>query len=114
MVIGLFPSANHAAVCLSNLAEAEFPNRDISVVAQGAYSANELARVTGPLQGLSADDLGRRLRALGLAPAAADVYVEGVRRGEVFLAVSAEGADEAAAEILQDHGAENIQEVGKA
>jgi len=114
VVIGLFPSANHAAVCLSNLAEEEFSDGDISVVAEGAHSAGELAHVSGPLNGVSAEELGRRLRALGLSAAAADGYVNAVRQGQIFLAISAEGADEVAAETLHDHGAEHVQEVGRA
>ena len=109
MVIGLFDNANHVAVCLSNLREADFPPQDLSVVTSDPKRAASLANVSGPLTGLNPDDLVKRLVTLGLSPADAEPYRVGLRQGSVVVAVSTAGADAAAAETLQDHQATAIR-----
>jgi hypothetical protein len=109
MVIGLFDNPNHAAVCLSNLLEADFPPHDISVVTSDPRRAAALATVSGPLSGVDPDDLIKRLVTLGLSPNDAEPYRVGLRQGNVLIAVSTAGADDAAAETLRDHQATAIR-----
>ena len=111
MVIGLFTSPLEAATCLSNLAEAGFGPRDLSVVMNTRGEADAIARASGPLHGISPDELVARLTGRGVAPADAAQYRDGIRRGGVFIAVSAEDADAAAAEMLRDHRGEMVQTI---
>ncbi|HVC34353.1 MAG TPA: hypothetical protein VNL16_12655 [Chloroflexota bacterium] len=112
MVTGLFANANHAAVCLSNLEEADFGPPDLSVVMKTPRDAAALAQVSGALAFLPPDQLATALIARGLDPASAAAYVQGIASGEVFIAVSA-GADtdDAAKEMLADHGAREVRVV---
>ena len=107
MVIGLFSSPNHAAVCLSNLSEADFTPEDISVVAQTTKAAQAIAAVAGPFSGLTVDQLAPKLANLGLTAADVTTYQNAIKAGSLFIAVSA--ADDAAQEMLKDHGATNIR-----
>lgn len=113
MIIGLLPRPDDAAVCLSNLAEEDFAKAAISVVMNTPADAAALADVAGPLNALPLDDLPGRLTALGLSPAAAAAYRDGVRGGGVFIAVSAGAgaADDAAQETLGDHRGRLIRRV---
>jgi hypothetical protein len=111
MVIGLFPSPEHAAVCLSNLAEAGFAPGDLSVIMKTPEAAAELASVSGRLNGVTVGDLPKALTQLGVSPADAKVYRDGVLQGGVCIAVAAADAEAAAAEMLRDHGAQNIRSI---
>jgi hypothetical protein len=111
VVIGLFSSPDHAAVCLSNLAEADFSSKDISVVMQTPSEARGLANTTGRLNANPVADLPRALIELGVPPADAAAYHDGVMQGGVFMAVDAAGADDVAREMLEDHGARNVRVV---
>ena len=104
VVIGLLPSANAASVCLSNLAEEGFEPAAISVATKTPRDATALADAAGPLTALPPDELSKRLTQRGLSPAEAEAYRDGILKGEVFLAVSAGAADDAARETLGDHG----------
>jgi hypothetical protein len=109
VVIGLFSSPNHAAVCLSNLAEADFHSQDLSVVMRTPSEARNLAEASGRLSAIPAADLLQALIELGVSPADAAAYRDGVLQGGVFLAVDAAGADDVAKEMLEDHGAQNVR-----
>lgn len=114
MIIGLIPTADAAAVCLSNLAEEDYPKRAISVVMKTPVDAAKLARVAGPLNGLALDDLPGRLTRMGLTPDDAAAYRNGVLGGAVFIALSAHGADDAAQETLGDYHAQLVRRVANA
>src|SRR5258708_33607921 len=105
MVIGLFPSPDHAAVCLSNLAEADFRPSDVSVIMKTPGAARDLAEATGRLSAVPVADLPKALIELGVPPTSAAAYRDDVMRGGVFIAVDAAGADDTAKEMLQDHEA---------
>jgi hypothetical protein len=109
VVIALFSSPNEASVCLSNLAEADFGPDVISIVAKTINEAKTVGNASGPLNALTADELGSRLAATGLPPAVVATYVDGVRKGAVFLAVTAHAADDAAKETLEDHNANAVR-----
>src|SRR5436853_56166 len=109
MVIGFFPSPNHAAVCLSNLAEEGFAPGDMSIIMANPVAANALAKTSGRLNAASVADLVATLVDLGLTSADAQAYRDGVQRGGVFIAVAAPQADDAAKETLQDHQAEGVR-----
>lgn len=109
MVIGLFPSADRAGECLSNLEEADFAPRSLSVVMRTRAEGNALANVSGALNGITPDDLARRLQAAGLSAADAASYRDGVLAGGVFVAVEAGDAEDAAREMLRDAQAQAIR-----
>jgi hypothetical protein len=113
-VIGLFANPSQAALCLSNLAEADFRPPDISLVMRTRREVEELADISGPLTGLSPGDLHDRLVRLGLSLAEAAVYRDGVLQGGVFVALSGTVPDSVAAEMLGDAAAQGIRVVGKA
>ena len=109
MVIGLFTSLDHAAVCLSNLAEADFAPKDISLIMKTPSAAHALAKTSGRLNSVAVADLPKTLVKLGLSPADAETYRDGVVRGGAFIAIAAPDADDAAKEMLQDHQAEKVR-----
>jgi hypothetical protein len=109
VVIGLFSSPDHAAVCLSNLAEADFSAKDLSVVMKTPSEARNFAETSGRLNAVPAADLPRDLIELGVSSADAMAYRDGILQGGVFVAVDAAGADDVAQEMLKDHGAQNIR-----
>jgi hypothetical protein len=113
VVIGLFPDADLAGECLSNLEEADFAPEDLSVVMRTRAEVERLASVSGPLNGISPDDLADRLRELGLSASDAAAYRDGVLGGRVFVAVDAGDAADAAKEMLADARAERIRAVGR-
>ena len=112
MVIGLFANPNHAAVCLSNLAEEDFSPSGISVIMKTPTEAASISRSSGPLTGLTPDNLVTWLSQHGLTLADAEVYRQGVASGGVFLAVLAGDASAAAQETLHDHNAQAVRMVG--
>lgn len=112
MVIGLFSNPDLAGQCLSNLEEADFAPKSISVVMKTRQEVERLADVSGPLNGISPDDLVRRLAARGLSPTDAAAYRDAVLQGSVFVAVSAGHAEDAAKEMLADAQGQNIRVVG--
>jgi hypothetical protein len=109
MVIGFFPTPDHAAVCLSNLAEEGFAPGDISIIMKTPGAAAALAETSGRLNAVPVASLPAALVDLGLTLADAQAYRDGVERGGVFIAVAAPDADDAAKETLQDHQAERIR-----
>ena len=111
MVIGYFTSLDHAAVCLSNLAEADFAPIDISLILSGPGAANALAKTSGRWNSVAVADLPKTLVKLGLSPADAEAYRDAVLRGGAFIAIAAPDADDAAKEILQDHQAEMVRTI---
>ncbi len=114
MIIGLFATPSQASLCLDNLAEADFRPSDISLVMRTRRDMEELADASGPLTGLSPEDLYGRLVNLGLSPADAAMYRDGVLQGGVFVALSGAAPDAVAAEMLGDAHARAIRVVGKA
>jgi hypothetical protein len=112
MVIGLFPSPDHAAVCLSNLAEADFGPDTLSVIMRTPGAAQNFAHATGRLSAIPVAELPPALVTLGIAPASAAAYRDAVLQGEIFLAVDAAGVDDIAKQMLQDHGARDVQMIG--
>lgn len=112
MVIGLFPNADIAGECLSNLEEADFAPKDISVVMKTPGAAKDLANVSGSLNAIAPDDLARRLEAAGLSAADASGYRDRVLQGDVFVAIDAGDATDAAKEMLADSRAQRVRVVG--
>ena len=112
MVIGLFPSPDLAGECLSNLEEADFAPRDLSIVTRTRAEADALAHISGRLHGVTPDELARRLQAAGLSAADAGRYRDAVVAGGVFVAVEAGDAADAAREMLQDARAREVRVLG--
>lgn len=112
MVIGLFANPDLAGQCLSNLEEADFAPRSISVVMKTRQEVEQLADVSGPLNGISPDDLVTRLVQAGLSATDAAAYRDAVLRGGVFVAVNPGHAQDAAKEMLGDAQGQNIRVVG--
>lgn len=108
LVIGLLPNADRASLCLSNLAEADFEPNAISLVLKRPSDVATLANVSGPWNAIEVGTLVAKLTGSGLTASAATVYREGVLHGEVFIAINAGEATEAAREMLADHAARAI------
>ncbi len=112
-VIGLFNTPSQAALCLDNLAEADFGPDTTSLVMDTPAAAEAVAHVAGSLAELPVEQLAKRLTDLGISPSDVAAYVAGIRAGGAFLAVDVDDADtaRAAAEMLQDAHARLIQTV---
>lgn len=113
LVIGLFDQPANAALCLDNLAEADFGSSVTSLIMKTRADAEAIASVSGSLCGLSVGDLSKKLASLGVPSSDVDAYTRGVLDGGAFIAVDAEDADtaRAAAEMLQDAKARLIRTV---
>jgi hypothetical protein len=111
MVIGLFQSAADAAMCLDNLAEADFGPQTVSLIMKTRQDVEAIANVSGPWTGLSVDKLPTKLVSLGLSTQSAAEYEQGVLAGGVFIAISAGEAEDAAAEMLSDARARAIRQI---
>jgi len=111
MVIGLFQSAADAALCLDNLAEADFGPQTVSLVMKTRQEVEAIADVSGPWSDLSVDKLPAKLVGFGLSPEDVAEYEQGVLAGGVFIAISAGEAEDAAAEMLRDARARAIRQI---
>lgn len=110
MVIALFPSAEDASLGLDNLSEAEFGPSALSLVMRTGREVDALANASGPLNKLPPEQLPDRLRRLGLREGDARGYLDGVLKGEVFIAVSTPpGSESAAQEILAGANARDVR-----
>lgn len=112
IVIGLFPNADLAGQCLTNLEEADFGPHDLSVVMKTRQEVKDLADVSGVLNQASPEGLARALERAGLSPSEARDYRDAVRSGDVFIAVRAGDASDAAREMLADARARMIRVLG--
>lgn len=115
IVIGWLAGPGPAALCLDNLAEADFGPDVVSVVMASRAGASEIAHSRGSLASAAWTDLPARLAALGLRANAAP-YTEAVARGGVFLAVDVADAEiaAAAAEMLGDAQASDVRTLPEA
>jgi len=112
MIIGLLPDARTAETFLNNLAEAEFDLHDVSVIGRDVTSHAAGGDEGGPLKATTVAGLADRLAQAGLVLSDAQLYVEAVQRGAVFVAIVAPKSAEAAArEMFQDHEAKSIRGV---
>lgn len=109
LVIGLLPDLDVASLCLTNLAEADFADSDISIVTQNPRDAIQIGNVGGPLAGVNAETLANRLSGYGVPSVVAEAYPKGVAEGKVFIAIRTSDAADAAAEMLGDSRAEAVQ-----
>ena len=109
LVVGLFAAASDAELALDNLDEAEYEAAGISVAAADPAQARLLARVAGPLSGLSPGQFVARLSALGLSAVDAAAYAAGISSGGIAVTVTTPaGTEVAAGEILRDQRAQQI------
>jgi hypothetical protein len=106
LVIGILPTPGDVALCLDNLAEAEYSPKDISLVMRSRQDVEKLAAVSGALTGLALGALPVRLSELGLSSQEVAGYQNSVLSGGAIVAVEAPtGSEDAAAEIIADaHG----------
>lgn len=114
MVIGLFPTADAAGMCLSNLEEADFSPKDISVVMKTKEDVERLAKTSGAWNGISTDELAARLTRAGVAPTEVNAYRDSVLHGGVFVGIAAGDASQAAKEMLDDARAQDVRIVPEA
>lgn len=116
LVIGLFDRPSNAALCLDNLAEADFGPSVTSLVMKTGVDAKAIANVSGSLSGLSVGDLSKKLASLGVPSSEVVAYGKGILDGGALIAVDAEDSDtaRAAAEMLQDAKARLIRTVPNA
>jgi hypothetical protein len=108
--VGLFENSGLADEVVHDLETTGFPTRDVRVLAEPREMAGSGVMST-PRTDFEVG-LIRDLTAFGVVEADAEAYVQGVRRGGVmvFATSSGEKAD-AAAEIMNRHGAVEIEEI---
>ena len=107
--VGLFENSYLVDEIVHDLEASGFPRDDIRVLSEPRDIAGS-GMMSTPHTDFEVD-LVCELRTMGAAEAEADAYVQGVRRGGVivFATGSSEKA-EAAAEIMNHHGAVEIEE----
>jgi len=109
--VGLFENSGLVDGVVRDLESNGILRKDIRVVSEPLEIAGE-----GVLSTPRTDfevDLTHDLMAFGVAEAEAEAYVEGVQRGEVIVFATGQKA-EAAAEIMNRHGAVGIEKVNGA
>ncbi len=114
IVIGILPTADDVASCLNNLAEAEFAPEDTSLIMRSKAEVEELAALSGTLNGLTPDALSAKLIDLGLSSQDARLYSAAALAGSGVVAVAAPaGSEGAAAEIIMDSNGRNVRTIGE-
>ena len=108
--VGLFENSGLADEVVRDLEATGFPGKDVRVLGEPREMAGS-GLMSTPRTDFEVD-LIRDLAAFGVLEADAKSYVQGVRRGGVmvFATSSSEKAD-AAAEIMNRHGAVEIEEI---
>jgi hypothetical protein len=108
--VGLFENSGLADEVVRDLEATGFPGKDVRVLGEPREMAGS-GLMSTPRTDFEVD-LIRDLAAFGVLEADAESYVQGVRRGGVmvFATSSSEKAD-AAAEIMNRHGAVEIEEI---
>jgi hypothetical protein len=108
--VGLFENSGLADEVVHDLETTGFPRKDVRVLGEPREMAGSGVMST-PRTDFEVG-LIRDLTAFGVVKADAEAYVQGVRRGGVmvFATSSGEKAD-AAAEIMNRHGAVEIEEI---
>jgi hypothetical protein len=108
--VGLFENSGLADEVVRDLEATGFPRKDVRVLGEPREMAGS-GLMSTPRTDFEVD-LIRDLTAFGVLKADAESYVQGVRRGGVmvFATSSSEKAD-AAAEIMNRHGAVEIEEI---
>lgn len=110
MVIGLFAKPSDAEGCLTNVTEADFKPKDISVIAQEKDILDALGEFSGSLSGSTFDELPEKFASLGLSKQQYTVYLEKINKGYILIGISTrDDTTILAKEMLQDAHAENIQ-----
>lgn len=110
MLIAVIPSASTVETLLSNLSEADFDLRQVSVVMLDLKVRTAIAKDSGPLKGATLKNIASRLAKAGLPEPDAKPYVDAVAGGLVLVAIAPPPeSEEAAREMLQDHSAQLIR-----
>ncbi len=112
MVVGLFENIDHAEIALNNLAEAQFRNKDISVVMADKSQVKTISVGRGPLSGDFNIRIAKTLGRGGLSESDVENCRNLLMKGAVLIAVSGPAeSDDAAAEMLADNGAVFVSEL---
>jgi hypothetical protein len=113
MIISIFTQTDHAEGALTNLLEADFQAKDISIVMKTDEEAQAISNTYGPLTGTPIDELDNRLTTLGLSQKDALQYQDMVRKGKVLIAISTANRDEeeAVKEILKGQNGKLIKKL---
>jgi hypothetical protein len=112
LVIGILLKSAHAEVLLSNLAEADFDLKDVSVIMRDIKARNAIAKDAGPFKGIAPSDLSAKLAHFGLSEQDVKVCTDAVSQGKVLVGITcAQASESAAVEMFKDHSAEFIKAV---
>ena len=105
MVIGLLKDPQTAEETLTNLSEAEFDSKDISVLAKNTTVAHRIANPAGPFEKVKSGDIGSRLELEGVSSTLATTFQEEVNSGGILVVIDGEpAADDVAEEMLKENG----------
>jgi hypothetical protein len=112
LVIGILLQSAHAEMLLSNLAEADFDLKEVSVVMRDQKTRDAIAKDDGPFKGIAPSGLGDKLLRLGLSKQDVKVCTDAVSQGKVLVGIACpQESESAAAEMFKDHSAEFIKVV---
>lgn len=112
MVIGILLKSAHAEMLLSNLAEADFDLKDVSVIMHDQKARDAIAKDDGPFKGIVPSNLGDKLSHVGLSKQDVKICTDAVNQGKVLVGIAcAQESESAAAEMFKDHSAEFIKVV---
>ena len=85
IVLGILPDSASAETALNNLSEADFDEKDISVVMQNEATARNLADDTGPLKGITAENIKKKLNSFGISDSQYTAYQSSLQQGKVLI-----------------------------
>ncbi len=109
MVLGIFSKVSSAEIAISNLLEAEFAPSSLSLLTKDPNLSKKIADTSGELSSYNLVTLPTKLITLGVEKKKALLFSDRLKKGDVLLSVSGDARTEKiAAEMLTDHGAEEV------
>ncbi|MGI8419212.1 MAG: hypothetical protein ACR2LN_01055 [Candidatus Levyibacteriota bacterium] len=103
IVLGVIASSS-AETAINNLTEADFDEKNISLVMKDEQSARKIIDAYGPLKDTSVSTLPQALQRLGMQKAQSDHIIQAVVAGKALIAIQTpQEAVDAAKEMLNDY-----------
>ncbi|GEM_PF-3172533 len=110
VLIGIVSDVSGMETLLNNLVEADFNEKDISVIMQDQKKARAYAKDTGPLKGVSLDRLDIKLHQLHIPQEKISKYTEMLKKDAALIAITVDAeAQDAAEEMLRDYFIQQIE-----
>lgn len=87
IVLGIIPVAD-AETAINNLSEADYDEKDISLVMRDVKTARLIIDDYGPLNNTNPSNIGAKLTELGVSKDSQKSYSEALENGKALLAIS--------------------------